>query len=455
MSRIKVELLSKMDIAPESLISFAARTCYKNERPQIGDHINIPSSVFNPGHHTTLQHSYFTFFIEGISIGDITSGLHLNNSFYNSDQRSGRFCNDMFANPDIEQLINYIKSYWTQITETTLNNIRKYLKSSLNIYQENLAKAISIAEQFIIQERSLASQKFIERNSKKFAQEQLRVFIPVIFPTANTYTINLSTIIAMRASAWSPVLKDIFHKMINLITERYSELDFIQRIYEDYPDWGFPLLNGNTLKEEPSLKILKLNKDEIKDFLKPNAKEMHPVDLSQFHPKFMNNKLIRIENEVELSLATMGQDQRHRTINRSIPNFTGDFYLPPIVKACNIPEEKIMQVINQWKDLSTNIPNSLRTVLAPYGAIVKYKKEMDLNGLAHEQAKRLCWAAQEEIYYLGVLFRKEIPKESKLLKIFQPPCYQTGICAEGKRYCKRDITKRLDPNHDYFPRRKV
>ena len=120
MPKIKVELLSSMDIAPESLISFAARTCYKNERPQIGDHINIPNAVFNPGHHTTLQHSYFTFFIEGISIGDITSGLHLNNPFYNSDQRSGRFCNEMFANPDIPRLISYIKYYWPQCALSSL-----------------------------------------------------------------------------------------------------------------------------------------------------------------------------------------------------------------------------------------------------------------------------------------------------------------------------------------------
>lgn len=455
MSEIKVELLSSMDIAPESLISFAARTCYKNEKPQIGDHIKIPAGVFNPGHHTTLQHSYFTFFIEGISIGDITSGFHLNSPFYNSDQRSGRFCNEMFAKPNIERLINYIKHYWPEVTENTLNTIKQYLGASLKLYQENLKKATRIAAKFIVYERLMASTKFIERNSKKFAQEQLRVFIPVIFPTANTYTINLSTIIAMRASAWNPVLKDIFQKMINLITERYSELDFIQRRFQEYPDWGFPLLNGNELKNSPSLKILKLDKDKIKDFLKPKPEEMHPSDLSQFHPKFMNNKFIKIKNEVELSLATMGQDQRHRTINRSMPNFTGDFYLPPIVKACNIPEEKIMQVINSWKDLSPNIPNSLRTVLAPYGAMVKYKKEMDLNGLAHEQAKRLCWAAQEEIYCLGVLFRKEIPNNSKLIKIFEPPCFQTGICAEGKRYCGRDIKKRLDPNHDYFPRRKV
>jgi hypothetical protein len=114
-----------------------------------------------------------------------------------------------------------------------------------------------------------------------------------------------------------------------------------------------------------------------------------------------------------------------------------------------------MQIINGWKELSAEVPKSLRSILAPYGAMVKYKKEMDLNGLAHEQAKRLCFAAQEEIYYLGTLFRKEIPQESKLIEIFEPPCYSTGKCAEGKRYCGRDIKKRLDQDNDFFPKRKV
>lgn len=455
MSTITVELLSCMDISPESLISFAARGCYKESRPQFGDHINIPNTVLKPGHHTTLQHSYFTFFIEGISIGDITSGLHLNAPFYNSDQRSGRFCSEMFNNPDIERLIAYLKHYWPDLKAKKLKSIEEYLKRSLKIYQDNLEQATKLAKKYINEERPFASNGYIKRNSKKFAQEQLRVFIPVIFPTANTYTVNLSTIIAMRKTAWNPILRDVFQKMIDLIVERYEELDFLQERYQENEDWGFSILDGNELKLSPSLKILKLDHKEIQNFVKASPEEMHPSDLTQFHPKFMNNKFIRIQDEIELSLATMGQDQRHRVINRSTPIFTGNFYIPPVVAACNIPAKTIMEIIQSWKDLSAELPQSLVAILAPYGAMVKYKKDMDLNGLAHEQAKRLCFCAQEEIYWLGVLLRKEIPENSKLIEIFQPPCYKTGICAEGKRYCGRDIKKRLDPDYDFFPRRKV
>ncbi len=43
--------------------------------------------------------------------------------------------------------------------------------------------------------------------------------------------------------------------------------------------------------------------------------------------------------------------------------------------------------------------------------------------------------------------------DSELLKIFEPPCYRTGICAEGPRYCGRDL--KIRETGDFFPERKI
>ena len=170
---------------------------------------------------------------------------------------------------------------------------------------------------------------------------------------------------------------------------------------------------------------------------------MHPVDQLHFRPEMMDNSIGSIKTEVDLSLATMGQDQRHRTLRRGKPRFTGDFYLPPLLKELKL-ENKASEMMKKWIEFHDILPSSLWTVLAPYGAIVKYTKQGSFNALAHEQAKRLCWCAQEEIYHLSRTFRLQIIDrfgiDHKLISLFEEPaCYNTGICVEGGRFCGRDI----------------
>ena len=113
-------------------------------------------------------------------------------------------------------------------------------------------------------------------------------------------------------------------------------------------------------------------------------------------------------------------------------------------------------------------------VLAPYGAMVAYEKVGSFNAIIHEQGKRLCWCAQEEISNLSRQMRLSLKGEleksaanatslasaqlwqmrlAEFLRIFEAPCYRTGKCAEGVRYCGRDMS--LRENGDYFPKRRA
>jgi hypothetical protein len=58
----------------------------------------------------------------------------------------------------------------------------------------------------------------------------------------------------------------------------------------------------------------------------------------------------------------------------------------------------------------------------------------------HEQAKRLCWCAQEEIYNLNVQLSQQLKAagQNNLVAEMLPPCATNG-CIEGLRYCGRDI----------------
>lgn len=463
---IKVELLgatslfSEVDSEPLSLASHAALECYQSGVPAMGEMIDVEGRLFLPGHHTTLQHFSFNFNVEGIAVGDITLGLHLASPFYNSDQRSGRFCSAMFDRPDIGRLMAYVKNFWPEggKRKNWLANIESYLDNQLVFYQKTIGRASLLAEEFLRKERPMASEKYIKQNAPKIAQEQMRVFIPVLFPTGFDFTINLSALVALWASAWSPVTIFVTDEMVKRVLSKYPELGFCFD-----PMYRQPSRERRTLqlcagthgaKISPSLKLLQLDNDD--EFVVPLEELMHPVDRLHFDPCMMNNSAAGLKTEIEISLATMGQDQRHRTIGRSEPNLTGNFYLPPIPNAMGL-EDATDSLIGDWLELYSDLPSSLGDILAPYGAMVCYKKRGSFNAVIHEQAKRLCFCAQEEIYHLSRELRQAVMEErgekSPLLKMFQPPCFSTGKCAEGARYCGRDI--KLRRKGDYFPKRRV
>jgi hypothetical protein len=454
---IKVKLVAHTDENPLSLASHAALMCYQPEVPAMGKQIDVEKRLFGVGHHTTLQHTYFTFSIEGISVGDITFGMHLAHPFYNSDQRSGRYCAKMFEEPNFSDIENYVTTFWPKLSLAKKKKVMKYIKKSVGLYHDNIDDAKRIASQFLREERPYINEKFIEQTAPKIGQEQLRVFIPVIFPTAFDFTINTTVLVAMYETAWTPAMKMVTEKMASLVLERVPEMTFMfDEKRRKSGEWALEIPKGKSakLKYKPEVKLLDIL-DE-KGFVMPKSEEMHPIDKLHFEPEMMDNSFGGLLTQIELSTATMGQDQRHRTISRGKPAFSGNFYLPPIAAGMKLQREA-KELMNDWLALSKEVPETLAMILAPYGAMVKYKKKGSFNAIAHEQGKRLCWCAQEEIYHAGLLLRKEIEtksgKKSKLLQIFEPPCYRTGRCAEGARYCGRDMKKRSEG--DYFPERKV
>jgi len=463
---IKIELLgatrlfSEVDSDPLSLSSHAALECYQAETPTMGAMIDVEGRLFLPGHHTTLQHFSFNFNVEGISVGDVTLGLHLASPFYNSDQRSGRFCSAMFDKPDIGKLVAYVKNFWPEggKRKNWLRNIESYLDNQLAFYQKTIQAASLLAEEFLEKERPMASEKYIKQNAPKIAQEQMRMFIPVLYPTGLDFTVNLSALVALWASAWTPVMIFVTDEMVKRVLSKYPELGFCFNPMYRRPikGAGFLKLKPGThgVKTSPGLKLLQLDGDD--EFVPPFEELTYPVDRLHFDPCMMNNSAAGLKTEIEVSLATMGQDQRHRTIGRSKPELTGNFYLPPIPRSMGL-EDAADSLMSDWLTLYSEMPSSLADILAPYGAMVRYKKRGSFNAVIHEQSKRSCFCAQEEIYHLSRKFRQAVIDErgerSLLLKMFQPPCSSTGKCAEGARYCGRDI--KLRQKGEYFPKRVV
>jgi thymidylate synthase ThyX len=453
---IDVRLITQTEADPLDLSSHAAKTCYSSIPPAWGSRMNVENDLFKTGHHTTLEHSYFTFAIEGIAISNVKMGIHLVHPFYNTDERSGRFCSKMFLKPDLSRLEGYIKNYWPEVGVKQIAEIMEYLQIGLNVYRDNIDHATEIAKKFIPEERPFISEQNLEKNSPKIAMEQLRVFLPMLLPTGMDHTVDLITLVSLYYSAWDPVMRDVTAKMAAIIVEKYPEISFMFNPEKrSKNDWAPKLLREETeILYHPKLELLAI--DGAGEFILPKNEDKHPIDLMQFKPEYMNNSFNGLRTEIECSMANMGDDQRHRTIKRSEPVMTGNFYFYPIVKELKLEKEAV-RYFDLWKKIAKKIPPTLATAILPYGAMAKYRKNIPFNALAHEMQKRLCWTAHSEIYYLGKTLREKITQaegaDSPILKIMEPNCYASGICGEGGRYCGRDIKLRI--SGDFFPERRI
>lgn len=446
---MRVELLSKSDKKPWDLASHAARVCYTLNQELIAKPIDVKARLFDSGHHTTLQHTHFTFYIQDIPVSSVVFGLHLSSPYYNSDQRSGRF-SKMYEAPDFEVIRDLLKPYYVN---EDIEKVIPWIEKGFKIYQEWLPKIIPLAEKAIKSERPFANEKYIETNASKFAQEQLRMFISQIVPTALDMTLNLSALTALWRSAWTPELRALTDKMKDAVVAEYPELaDFFNPSMRREQDWFLPIQEGTAVVEDkPDLYLVRaeLNKDVYKNTGKDS------VDTLYFNPEAMDNNVQIVHTKVQVSCATFGQDQRHRSVKRSTPRLTTSFYLPPLLKEAGLMPVAL-NFIQEWLEFKNQIPAGLMQAITPYGAMVTYEKSADLNALIHEQGKRTCWCAQEEIYHLSVALREVLacmPQAEDLVNVLAPPCLKCGLCQEGVRYCGRDI-KGTKPD-SYFPKRKV
>ncbi|GMO63964.1 MAG: hypothetical protein Ta2D_10810 [Rickettsiales bacterium] len=433
---VKVSLISKSSENALNLISHSAKVCYSPELPKIGNLLDVENQLFNTGHHTTLQHNYYTFSIDEISISTTTFGLNFYHPFYNADQRSGRY-SKMYVSPDYDEIKNKILTYFP---DAPIEKIIDFIKKGRNIYKDNMKEATNIAFKLLKEERPFA--KIDETMANKIAQEQMRLFISTIMDTGLNYTINLSALSAFYATAWTPELKDVVEQMKNEVLKVEPELAFVFKNKSN--DIWYPELDASNcgVYKKPQLHSIKVSYYEELEY-KFDGGYVGATDIKQFSPKFMNNNLFSITEEIEVSLVTMAQDQRHRTLKRSEPKLSGNFYLAPIPALLGL-EEQSLEYMKEYADLYNELDKSLAVMLAPYGVMAKYKKVGNINAILHEQAKRLCWTAQEEIYNLSRDVQTKLMTDfdkkeiQELAKVLYPACYN-GECIEGKRYCGRDI----------------
>ena len=457
MSEVKVTKIAETNIDPTTLASHAARMCYTAESPKLGDMIDVKKRLFDTGHHSTLEHNYWTCMIEDIPVSSVVFGLHLTAPFYDTDQRSGRF-SKMYDNPNMSEIRDTLEKYYPGESDKTINQSCAFVERGLNVYADNKERVTAMARDAIHRERPKANDKYVESNAPKLAQEQLRMFVSMIAPTALDWTVDLATICAFYRTAWTPFMRDAIDKIVADIKQNHPDIAYMfdesvrgTKLWN--PEFS-PVFQG--VRYRPEFKLLDYKYD---DGLFQENKSNDTVDTLQFNPEYMNNSLMYVRSRIHVDVgATMGQDQRHRSIKRSLPVFTGCFYLPPLLDMAGL-EKDAGYFMNDFYQLvhTPDVSRSLLTSISPYGAMVQYDKHADLNALIHEQGKRTCWCAQEAIYHLACDLRysleNKVGENAKVLKYLTPPCLYMGHCVEGVRCCGRDLQNEILA--EYFRDRQI
>jgi len=258
------------------------------------------------------------------------------------------------------------------------------------------------------------------------------------------WTVDLATICAFYRTAWTPFMRDVMDKIATQIKTAHPDIAYM------FPESGRSTQNWspkfagkyNGTKTRPEFRLLDYRYSQ-QDFAENESRDT--VDTLQFSPEYMDNSLMYVRESIHVDAgATMGQDQRHRSIKRSKPVFTGYFYLPPLLNRAGVKPVADSWMRDFYNMVKTpEFSRSMLTSISPYGAMVKYEKHADLNALIHEQGKRTCWCAQEAIYHLACDLRRalaeKIGEHAFVLDYLTPPCLSMGHCVEGPRYCGRDL----------------
>lgn len=428
----------------DKLTKYAAGTCYQYTK-EAAMSTQVPvEALWKSKHLTTMMHDAhdITFRISNIPVSLVTFGLHLVHPFYNTSQTSGRYCMEMFGQSNFN-VREFIEKYYPETLTSDIKMIEDWVNEGIRFFNDNAEAYADVAKDAIYDERPNFKGD-IDKHAMRLGQEQLRGFISTIVLTNLLYTVNIPAIATMDRAAHNPALKDVCDKMFRLVFqgEPYALRENWVPKFGVLDDTVTPYNLGLCTKPSVTAKPLPNThrNTTLKKYLLEMSEMYHDnsgLNILPFSPKANTvGKFPKCCSMVEISVATFGQEQRHRTISRGMPEVTGNFYLSPLMRSHEPSVKFASEYFAKYNTMVHELSPELMIHFIPYGAMVKYYREADIGAWIHSVKKRRCWNAMGEISEMEHQHMKSFIRDKTLH--FGPPC-ESGQCAEGKRYCGREI----------------
>ncbi|MFZ5875944.1 MAG: FAD-dependent thymidylate synthase [Nitrospirota bacterium] len=486
-----VVVLTKAFTEPFRNAIATAKTCYSGNGIVSDEQVSngyeaLARSIYQAGHHTTLQHAHFQFALSNVSRQFIWSFLH-SHPFYNSEQVSQRYVTmkqESVAVPPLEG-------------------------EALALYRKTVARQMAAYAEFSERLRPLAdrewaarfprSRKHFARDVKKKAQEVARYVAPVAALSYLYHTVSGITLLRyyrlcrqydapfeqrLVVQQMVDAVLDVDPRYRTILEEPLDEhatpeaaffaaspgdsatarafcaefdaqLDGRTSKLVDYKAHNERLL-ADAVREVLGLPASRLSDDAAIDLtLNPARNPLLGESLNltthgklaraMVHPAYTFKK--------KLSHTADSQDQRHRMTPASRPVLAAhlfdapDVIVPELIREDPTLERDYHAVMAETWDAIGRLrrlgaPDEFAMYLLPNAAAVRFTESADLLNLRHKHAMRLCYNAQEEIWRASLDEALQVREVNpRIGKFLLPPCTLRDMaealpkCPEGERYC--------------------
>ena len=497
----QVTLINCFERPYENAIA-TARTCYSSngivtakqvaQKPLLRD--KIAESVYQAGHHTTLQHAHVQFGLSHISRQFIWSFLH-SHPFYNSEQVSQRYVKMDTSGILIPHLEGEAQQIYLDAIEQQANayhEINKLLRSTVRGFYYDI---------FPARQPTPANNKphpLAKRTIPKKALEIGRYVLPVGTFAYLYHTISVITLLRYYRLCQQFDVPTETHYVVSEMVRLLLEYDplFAKILEEPLPleetlEYGYlarmsarpasqafiqefdASLDGYTSKlisykvdNEALLassvrEVLGVARSEMSDadaialVLDPRqnryfGESMNVTTLSKLtrtmvHPHYTFRK--------KLSHTADSQDQRHRMTPASRPTLRAylsdepDYITPNLLQHNQVARQRYDDSMNDtWAAIrqlrKLGVKDEMVAYLLPNAVAIRFTESGDLLSMHHKLRMRLCYNAQEEIFAASKDEALQIQQVNPQIgQYLGAPCTlrhaseSSPYCPEGERYC--------------------
>jgi len=498
--RVKLSLITRVlpeedDINSRDIAISAALQCYApgvakmvlrpDERFQ-----QIAESTLEAGHHTTRMHAHYTFRIEGVSRSVVHDILHFS-PFYNTSQQSQRYVEAKEGNYLIPtKLTEKQRQIYLESAATANENYFRLL--------ELLRPEVDRRLRLMYPERGWKTAKTAERlesKAQKLCQEIARYVLPVAQKTNLFYTLNeLQLLRLFRASQMSNysreakylvasmisdlakvdkgIIQDLREPWTEVVEQNFDET-YIREQKEEFDAWlggrQSRLLSFSENTREELAKAVRnvlgipkryLSDSEALKRLMDPAKNPLLADVFEagiIDPLTSCLREVPIRFATKLSHTADSQRQRQRQTSAATPPIEAmydrraDFMTPLIIRENEELNETYKKMIgmnytNVARCLEAGIPKELALLLLPNAHTLRVVERGDLFDWLHRLKDRLCYLAQEEIFFISVEQAEQIiqvlpgAREMILAKCgARQSSRMSPRCPEGERWCGQKV----------------
>jgi flavin-dependent thymidylate synthase len=496
----RVELVSALG-DPYNTVVAAARTCYSPRVVMPSDVVRteksrkmrdrIYDSIYDAGHHTTMQHPTFLFALRRVSRQFLWSFLHAH-PFFNSEQVSQRYVEvkpENFAIPPMPDaaravyaaaVARMVEGYFGLIEAIRPDVAREYFvhyparRRDPDRWADAIHKRVLEAARYVL---PVSIHAHLYHTISGLTLHRYRKLCQPPDAPAETRLVVEKMSEAVRA-----VDPDFFRKIDDPVPlEETLEHRMFNEVREASPGGGEafvrefdaelgPLVSrlvdtktravemmGRAVRSVLGVPREAMTDAEAVDRVMNPARNRHLVEALSLTTM---SKLSRAMNHPhftfmkKISHAADSQNQRHRMVPGTRPVLAAhvlpgrpDYILPPVMaRNAKVREtvaalmKETWEAIGRLRDMGADAASA--HYLLPNAFPIRFEESGDLMHFGHKWTTRMCHLAQEEIWRACVDEVRQVSElHPEIGRYLRAPCGlrkmagRTPFCPEGSRYC--------------------